>query len=204
MGIQARIGASSSPESPSRLRALLEDAEDWCRGKSPWWRLPVLAWLAWTGLRLWRDPEAWSILGGITFGIHEIGHLITGAFGTFVSVASGSVFQLAAPAVAALLLARQRDYFGVAFAAGWLGYSMVNLSLYVGDARAKQLPLIGFTDDPIHDWNYLLGKLGLLEWDRALAGALRVASIATFLTAVAFGAWLLWKMMRAPRSAPRG
>jgi hypothetical protein len=200
MGVQTSPGARKTEVRPSRVRALLEDAEDWCQGKSPWWRLPILAWLGWTGLRLWRDPEAWSILGGITFGIHELGHLVTGAFGTFVSVASGSLFQLAAPAAAVLLLARQRDYFGVAFATGWLGYSMVNLSLYVGDARAKALPLLGFTDDPIHDWNYLLGKLGLLGWDKALAGSLRLASIATFLFAIVFGAWLLWRMAA---SSPR-
>ncbi|HEY7863531.1 MAG TPA: hypothetical protein VIE39_07725 [Thermoanaerobaculia bacterium] len=202
MGIQAPAGTAPSPAPSSRLRDLREDAADWCRGRSPWWRLPILLWLAWSAWRILRDPEAPSILGGITFGIHELGHLVTMGLGTFVSVACGSLFQVLAPLLVGALLARQRDYFGVCFAAGWLGYSLTSLSVYVGDARARQLPLLGFTDDPIHDWNYLLGKLGLLSADKALAGALRVGAAAVWLSGIACGAWLLWRMATSERRTP--
>ena len=52
------------------------------------------------------------------------------------------------------------DYFGVAVAGGWEALSAIELSRYVADARALELDLVSFGESAIHDWNYLLGRLG--------------------------------------------
>jgi hypothetical protein len=180
-----------------RLAALRDDAAAWCAGRSWVWRAGLLACLAWVGVRHLRDPFYSSLFGGITLGIHELGHLLFSPLGKFLGIAGGSLTQVAAPAVAAWLLHRQSDYFGVAVGGAWEAFSLWNLATYIGDARAMELPLVGLVPDPIHDWNWLLSKLGILTWDRSLAALTRLAAFSIWTAALAFGAWLCWNMARS-------
>ena len=159
-------------------------------------------YLGWAGVRHLSDPLFQSLFGGITLGVHELGHLLLGPFGAWPGIAGGSLAQIAAPAAAAWILGRQRDYFGVAVGAAWLAFSLFGLAAYVGDARARELPLVSLGPDPIHDWNWMLGRLGWLSADRALAGLLRAGATALWAASMSLGAWLLWAMARSrgPRS----
>jgi hypothetical protein len=179
-----------------RLAALRDDAASWSAGRSWAWRAALLAYLAWVGVGHLRDPLYSSLFGGITLAVHELGHLLLSWAGQFLGVAGGSLAQVAAPAAAAWLLFRQRDYFGVAVAGAWESFSLWNLATYVGDARARELPLIGFVPDPIHDWNWLLSKLGILTWDRGLASLTWVSAFAVWAASLSLGAWLCWNMAR--------
>jgi hypothetical protein len=107
--------------------------------------------------------------------------------------------QLLAPAAAGLLLLRQRDYFGLAVAGAWLSFSLSELSIYIGDARAQQLDLLGLTSDPLHDWHYLLLRMGLLKFDGTIAFATRGLGFAILVGSVALGIWLLVAMARGRR-----
>ena len=174
-----------------------DDAREWAQGRSWAWRLPVLLYLAYVGVRHLANPEYATIFGGITFGIHELGHVLFGWAGEFIGIAGGSIAQLLAPIAATLVLLRQRDWFGVSVTTCWLAFSLFNLATYVGDARDQYLPLVGLSDEPEHDWAYLLGAVHLLEADHALAFLVRVVAFATWAAAVAFGSWLLWRMAKA-------
>ncbi len=45
----------------------------------------------------------------------------------------------------------------------WTGESVTDVAIYMADAKKRMLPLLG--GDPTgHDWHYLLGQLGLLNW----------------------------------------
>lgn len=169
-----------------------------------WWpRALVLAYLAYAGGRHYADPDYGSIFSGITLAIHELGHVIFGPFGEWIGVAGGSIAQLAAPAAVALVMLRQRDYFGVAVGGAWLSMSLSNLAVYVADARAEALPLYSLGGgDPVHDWNYLLGSLHLLPQDTAIAGAVHFAALILLLASVLLGAWLCGVMARSPEDAP--
>jgi len=136
-------------------------------------RALVFALLAVGDLRSLADDERWNIFAGITLGIHEMGHVIFSPFGEWVMVAGGSVTQLAGPVIAALLLARQRDRYGVAVVGTWLAYSLTNLATYIGDATAQALPLVSLGDTAEHDWNYLLGTADLLRFDTRIATLVR-------------------------------
>ena len=43
----------------------------------------------------------------------------------------------------------------------WTGQSLTDVAIYAADGRARALPLLA--DGLIHDWSYILGRLGLLQ-----------------------------------------
>lgn len=182
-----------------RFSILKADAEEWCRGNSWGWRAAVLIYIVYAGYRNIRDPEAWTLFSGLTLALHEMGHLLFSYLGEFLGIAGGSIAQVTAPILAGILLFRQRDYFGVSVAGGWLAISLYELARYIGDARPMVLPLVGFTSDPLHDWNYLLSKMGLLQYDQLLAGFTRLLALLVLLGSLWLGGWLCWTIARYKR-----
>lgn len=190
------------PNSASWWGRKRNDAVAWARGRMWWPRALVLAYVAYAGWRHYADGEYGSVFSGITLAIHELGHVLFGPFGEWLGIAGGSITQLAAPLAVALIMLRQRDYFGVAVGGAWLSMSLSNLAVYVADARAEALPLYSLGGgDPVHDWNYLLGSLHLLPQDTAIAGAVRLASLAALVVSVLLGVWLCRVMARSPKGA---
>lgn len=174
-----------------------DDAVAWATGRLWWPRALLLAYLAYAGWRHYADPDYGSVFSGITLGIHELGHVLFGFLGEWLGIAGGSIAQLAAPLAVALLLLRQRDYFGAAVGGAWLSMSLSNLAVYVADARAEELPLYSLGGgDPVHDWNYLLGSLRLLPHDTEIAAMVRAAALLLLVVSVALGAWLCVVMAR--------
>ncbi len=193
-----------APAARARISAWKRQAREWCAGRSWLWRAPLVLFFAWSGLRRLRDPLSTDLFGGITLGVHELGHLVLGWAGRWPSVAGGSVAQVAAPVAAGWILARQRDWFGITVAAAWLASSLFGLAAYVGDARAQELPLVGFVPDPIHDWNWMLSRLGLLGWDRGLAALTRGLSFVIWAASVIAGTWLCREMTIWKKAETRG
>lgn len=170
------------------------DAAEWCRGRSPVPRAILLAYLVYAGLRHLGSAEYSDLFGGLDFGIHELGHVVFGGLGRFLGALGGTFWQLAVPVIAFFGFLRQPDYFAVSVAGAWLSFSLFDVARYVADARAMALPLIGLVPDPEHDWNLMLGALGLLSADHAIAFLIRVVAFALWGASVAFGIWLLREM----------
>lgn len=180
--------------------AFLAEASAWCEGRWWQWRVPLLLFLAWDGRRHLTDPEAGGIFGGITFGVHEFGHLLFAFFGEFMTVLGGSLNQLLIPAACIGLFYYHRDFFGMAGAGAWLASSLMDLARYIGDARSFDLDLVSFGENGQHDWAWLLGQVGLLPYDTRIAQLTRAAGGLVLLLALGFGAWLCIKMLH--RSPP--
>lgn len=188
------------------VAGFLADARAWTAGRSAIWRLPLWLYLVYAGICHLRDVDYSSFLfGGVTFGVHELGHVVFSPFGQFLGVAGGSLAQVLAPLLVGwgfLFWQRdgepQRDYFALSVALCWLSFSLQDLARYVGDARTQELPLLGLTADPLHDWAYLLQTLGLLEYDHHLAGLIRLLALGVGLAALTLGAWLLRHMAWPP------
>ncbi|WP_411282033.1 hypothetical protein [Gemmatimonas sp.] len=122
-------------------------------------------------------PDSAGLFGGITLGVHELGHFLWSPFGEFMAVAGGSITQLIAPRAACLVLRRQDDRLGALVPLFWLSSSLGALAPYIADARDMALDLVSPGDgDIIHDWNYLLERLELLPMDHALADACRATA----------------------------
>ena len=82
-----------------------------------------------------------------------------------------------------------------------MGTNLFSVAVYMADARKMALPLVTpfGGEEIIHDWNYLLGKLGLLNSDTVLGGFVRVSAILNMVIGLAFGAWLILKMFKKKR-----
>ena len=139
---------------------------------------------------------------GITFGAHEFGHLFFAVFGgEWLTIAGVSLMQLAVPLGAAAIMRYYRDWFGVASCGLWLASSLADLAPYIADARAMEFDLVSFSSDGgEHDWNYLLGKAGMLWQDQAVARFDRFAGFVVFVAAAGFAVWLLRVMARRTES----
>jgi hypothetical protein len=182
------------------LRQFLEDAAAWARGKMWIPRAILLAYLVYADIRFLRDPMSSTLFSGITLAFHEMGHLLFSFAGHFIGSLMGSGMQILIPIIVIVVFYRQDDYFGMAVGGFWLSFSMFELATYVGDARAMELPLVGFTDDPEHDWYYLLSTTGLLNFDTTLAFLLRAGATLIGLASLAFAVWLLLIMARSKRA----
>jgi hypothetical protein len=164
-----------------------------------------LAFLIW-GLRLlWLDYQSnaigHSFMHTINLMFHEAGHPIFGLLGNFMGYLGGSLMQVLIPmGVCFAFLWQNRDPFGASIGLWWVGVSLMDLAPYIGDARAMQLTLLGGgtgADRPgMHDWNNILGQLGLLEYDRALAWLMDICGELTVLAALAWGGSVLWRQHR--------
>jgi len=181
-------------------RGLHVEMAEWCRGR--WWfpRLLFLIWFSYMLARYLVDPSYRVIFGAINLGIHEIGHILWSPFGEFMGFLGGSLTQCLAPLVSIPMFYRQRDFFGMAFCFGWLSTNLHEVSVYVGDARARQLPLVTpGGGEPLHDWFYLLHRLGLLEMDHALALLVRGLGILSMMVFLVLGGYQCWLMFRLPK-----
>ena len=131
-----------------------------------------------------RNPEYWDLLDDLNLAIHEAGHVVFQPLGDTLVVLGGSVLQVLVPLAFVLYFLRQREPFSAAVIGAWLGASLGNVALYIGDARAQELPLLG-GENAIHDWWYLLTEWNLLDHDLAIGGWVRIAGVVTFVLAVA-------------------
>lgn len=181
--------------------AFVDAARDWCEGRSPWARLALWAYLAYTGLRHLADPLHRSLFSGITLAFHEMGHILFSPFGHTLYFLGGSITQVAVPVAAAVyLLLRQGDFFGLAVGMSWTAFSLWELAAYVYDAPRNELALVGFSGQPEHDWGTLLTKWQLLNQSDGIAFAIRGLATLTWLVSIGGGAVLCWWMIRDARS----
>ena len=137
-------------------------------------RLALTTLLALYGGFLVLHPDHYGWLDGLDLAIHEFGHPAFGVFGEFVGFLGGTLMQLLMPAIFVAYFWRRGDRHAAMVALWWVAQSLWNVAVYVQDARAEELPLLGGGE---HDWNYLLGRLGLLQQDRLIGGGVRLVGI---------------------------
>ena len=190
----------SATQIPEWAENFLSDAEDWAQGKMWIPRAILLLYLVYADFRFLRDPLSSTMFSGITLAFHEMGHLLFAFAGHFICSLMGSGMQVLVPIIVIILFLRQPDYFGVAVGGFWLSFSLFELANYVADARAMDLPLVGFTDDPEHDWHYLLSTTHLLQLDTTFGFLIRVAATLSGVASLALACWLLLIMARTRRA----
>ena len=128
---------------------------------------------------------------------HEAGHVFLSPFGSTLHILGGTLGQLAVPSLLVwYFLSRRRDPFAAAACLWWVGQNLVNVSVYMADARDLALPLVGGGE---HDWNELFFRFGLLAEPsvRAVSGATRAAGAVLLLAGLAWAtAFLLPDQLR--------
>jgi len=138
-----------------------------------------------------------SFLHLVHLPFHEAGHVLLSPFGRFLGVLGGSMFQVAIPLLCgAVFLLKNRDPYAASVTLWWAGQSLMDLAPYIADARALQLPLPGGrtgAEVEGHDWEYLLGTLGLLSQDVVLGRLSYALGALAMLAALGWGGTVLWR-----------
>src|SRR5574341_456357 len=134
------------------------------------------------------NPSIYRFLDRVDLVFHEAGHPIFGLFGEFLGILGGTLMQLLIPAVVLGYFFLHQQQYSAAITLFWLGQSLFNVSVYVRDARAQGLPLLG-GEDTLHDWHYLLGRLHLLSWDQALGNLVYLAGLAALIGSILGGVY---------------
>ena len=129
--------------------------------------------------------NSWCFLDYINLPFHESGHIMFRLFGETVQFLGGTISQMMWPMILMVYFVRRKEWLSSSFCLFWFGENLLNISKYVADARMMALPLVG---GGIHDWNFLLGKWGILHYDQAIAKTLFIigAVIMTVSIASAF------------------
>ncbi len=115
----------------------------------------------------------WTI-DTIDLFIHEGGHFVFGFLGRMIYFMGGSLMQIILPGLSVWVFLKSgfRTLIGTLY---WLGQNLVNVSVYIGDAPYRRLPLI--SDSAIHDWNWILGHEGMLDSAATISNVVLVLGI---------------------------
>ena len=130
---------------------------------------------------------------------HEAGHWIFGVFGNrTLTILGGSLNQVLIPLIVAFAFWRQRDATGFAFGMFWMFESLRDVSVYMADARALELPLLGGGGEEVHDWRNLFIHWRVLNKDVIIAGYVRKVAWAGM---VSTSLWLVWRWFKGKPDA---
>jgi hypothetical protein len=163
-------------------------------------RIAFMAFLAVYGVVLLRNPDAGWLLSSLDLAIHETGHLVVAPFGEVIGFLGGTLFQLIVPGAFVAHFLRREDQYGAAVCLWWVGQNCWNISVYIADARAQELPLVGGGE---HDWAYLLDAGGWLHNDQAIARAVHATGVLVFLVALVLGVRAVSSGRSSPASEER-
>lgn len=147
-----------------------------------------------------------NFLHGILLIFHEAGHVIFMPFGQFITILGGTLGQLLMPLlVGGTLLIQRRDPFGAALFAWLLGFSVMDMAVYMYDAFDPQLTLLGGgtgQESDGHDWQNMFGDLGLIRRARGIGQFFGVLGRLMMMGALAWAAWVLFMQRRRVTDNP--
>jgi hypothetical protein len=126
---------------------------------------------------VWNRGEM-SLLDNFHLVFHEPGHLIFKFFGDFIQFLGGTIMQTLMPAILVFYCYKQRLFILMQGTLFLLGHSFINISVYASDAQTMRLHLVG---GGIHDWNWMLTRLNILQYDQEVGYFFFGLGILTFI-----------------------
>jgi hypothetical protein len=160
-----------------------------------WLRAALLALLGYWTIRFAVVAQPACPLDLVNLAFHEAGHMFLIPFGETAHFLGGTLGQLAVPTgLSAYFLVQRRQPFAAAVCAWWAGENLVNVSVYMADARTLRLDLVGGGE---HDWNTLFYQFGLLG-EESVARISGLTHAAGMLLMAAGLAWAVATLLPAP------
>jgi hypothetical protein len=161
----------------------------------------------WTWLFLmWpmrEDTVGASFLHIVNLPFHEAGHVIFSPFGDFMTTFGGSLTPVLVPMICGIaFLTTSPNPFGAAVMGWWAGENLMDVAVYINDARSLNLMLIGgHTGAEVegHDWERILQMTNLTVHDHQIAWTAHAIGAVMMIGALVWGAFLVWSA-RAERS----
>jgi hypothetical protein len=127
----------------------------------------------------------------IEFGVHEVSHLLVGFLPSIFVAAAGSIGEITFTVLILVAALKARSYFATIFGALWVMLAMTSVGRYMADARTQLIPLMGPSDQPIHDWFFVFNQLGWLQYDTLIGSVVRGIGIGIGIAALGGGIWLI-------------
>jgi hypothetical protein len=185
------------------MSELVESLLDACGAREEWRPMPRWATAAWLAFYVWFLIYAFRAQGGYLFidsanlVVHEGGHPLFGWFGRTPGLWGGTILQWLVPFALAAFFFRQRQVAGFVFCLFFFFENWLYTATYMADARAMELPLVTVGDPEfvVHDWNAIFSSLGVLQYDTAIAAAVRTLGWCGMVGCVA---WLGMRFRVAP------
>jgi hypothetical protein len=144
--------------------------------------------LLWVTERLATRTWASTPLDLVNLAFHEAGHVFLRPLGSTLHFLGGTLFQLGVPALLVwYFLYRRSAAFAASVCLWWVGESLMNVAVYMADARTLELNLVGGGE---HDWNELFYRFGLLGEDSvaAISSTTHATGVIVMLLGVAWAA----------------
>jgi len=142
---------------------------------------------------------------GFIFGLdhanllfHEAGHPIIGIFSTRLEPYGGTLGQLTFPVLLAVSFWRKGQALACAASGIWFFENWLNISRYMADARALELPLVGGGD---HDWNTIFTRWNILQYDLDIAHWVNGIGWTGMLLAALWVGWCWWRDRKRPEDS---
>ena len=139
--------------------------------------LPIIIWL------IINNGDFIPFVDHFTLLIHEGGHGVFRIFGSFIYTLGGTLMQILISCLFIFYFYSNKKKFGVQVSLVFLGENLYNISKYASDAQAQRLPLLG-GNKVYHDWNWLLTKMGMLEYDQTVGLIFIIFGILAFIAAL--------------------
>ena len=218
------LRAKFAPPEPRRRRAEEEPDEDGliARAKELAFYVPeqvdpmlvygraiLLVAIVFYGVKLaLMDIPSWGMASSLIHlpmvPIHEFGHVLFRPFGEFMTLLGGSLFQVLLPLIfGGVFLVKNRDPFAASVMLWWAAVAVMDVAPYIYDAAKPQHVLLtGRTgDNGAHDFIDVLGDLGLLHKAQPIGRGVHAFGALTMITALAWGAWLVWQQHHRSKSS---
>ncbi len=146
-------------------------------------------------LRSLESPGS-SFMNNVNLPFHEAGHIIFIFFGRFLRVLGGSLMQILMPFICVCAFLKYRNPFAASAALWWVAQSIMDVAVYINDARVQKLILLGGVtgrDVPgYHDWNVILRMLHLLPYDKLIAKLSHGLGVGLMLASFIWGGYILY------------
>lgn len=149
----------------------------------PWSRTSRAAAVAWIAFYVafltyaFTQHGSFLIVDLANLVVHEGGHLLFGWFGETLGIWGGTILQWSVPLLLAGYFYMERHIAGFTFCAFFFFENLLYTATYMCDARAMALPLVtaGDSDYIEHDWHTIFSRMGVLQYDTWIGGAVRAA-----------------------------
>ena len=153
--------------------------------------IPLAGYVAWLVV-----AYEFHFLDYVNLVFHEAGHIFLAPFGALLAMLGGTLGQLFFPLACIVYFARLGQRASALVCGLWLAESLMYVAHYMADAREMSLPLVG---GEIHDWNWLLGRIGWIDACGSLSALLHaIAAISAVAIVVALARALSEKSARVP------
>lgn len=147
----------------------------------------------------------WVLVGGqsafllsyVDLGFHELGHLVFSWVPGLFPALAGSIIQVAVPIGLALYFLLRKEPYGSGLMFAWAATSAAHVSVYAADAPFQTLTLLG---GGTHDWAWVLGSVGHIEWAAPLASGIRWFGVALAVIGLVVALWPLFTQRARARA----